>query len=170
MISSRCLYRSLPRVIRQVLSKRIFPIPTGMRKLLTFDSRLSRLPNFLPLYSRPVVVIREIYIPFKFQFLVDLWREERGRRGSRDRSRMDEMFLVYYEYPRYREEQSRARISSRIDPAGKDSTKIRKIQKIPSIPQRLPACRTSHLRGWYRCFYRSVGKFFSVLRGIRVYR
>lgn len=77
MISSRCLYRSLPRVIRQVLSKRIFPIPTGMRKLLTFDSRLSRLPQFPP-YSRPVVVIREIYIPhlnFSFSWIFGAKKE-----------------------------------------------------------------------------------------------
>lgn len=92
MISSRCLYRSLPRVIRQVLSKRIFPIPTGMRKLLTFDSRLSRLPQFPP-YSRPVVVIREIYIPhlnFSFSWIFGAKKEgeedsgvENGRNISR---------------------------------------------------------------------------------------
>lgn len=91
-------YRRVAASDKTTLRKEFFQFRCGMRKLLTFNSRLSRLPISSPL----CILYRELqgrYIPFKFQFLGDQSVTIFGAKNRKRRKRK-----VCYEYPRYRGE------------------------------------------------------------------
>lgn len=146
MISSRVIRQP----IRQLFSKRIFPIPT--RSAGTFNVQLST-------FSAPpisyIYICRLISVSRGSKCKdLDLWLEEsKEEKGS-------------LEYPQCRGEKQPIRISSRIDPGNSTKRKIRKIvREFDRSPNGCRLVARPIYEAGYRCFYRSVGKFFSVLRG-----